>query len=118
MQSIPLKNCPQFMNLKRSKKKKIKKKKIAQLQSKITNSIQFNKFAVANPMRFEKQMKNIMSYRDQKTKPIKIHKKLTQYDISMKKPIKRYTPVSNPIKNTIEVHHMNSLNMPNTARHL
>lgn len=43
---------------------------------------------------------------------------MAHYDISLKGDIKRYTPVSYPINNTIEVHHMNTLNVPSTARHL
>lgn len=53
-----------------------------------------------------------------KIKSSQLAKKLTSYDISMKKNIKRYTPAFYPSKNTIEVKQLDWLNMPATARHI
>ena len=101
------------------RKKKIKKKKIANLGSKIVNSINFNKFTISKPSKTDgKNIKSIGSYRDSKVNTIQLAKKLTTYDVSMKKNIKRYTPVCYPIGNTIEVKHLDWWNAPTTARHL
>lgn len=48
----------------------------------------------------------------------KLQKKIDQYNISMKKGIKRYTPVNYPVNSTIEVKHLHSPELPGTARHL
>jgi len=91
---------------------------LAQLQSRITNSIPIKKNTAVKPCKVEKQLKEITTSRETKLKSSKIQKKLAQYDMSMKQNIKRYTPVGHQNKNTIEVHHLNSLHMPSTARHL
>lgn len=45
-------------------------------------------------------------------------KKITSYDISMKKNIKRYTPVCYQLGDTIEVKQLDAWNIPVTTRHI
>lgn len=111
-------NWPNFVNLKKSKKKKSKKKKYQYLQAKIDSSLQFNKLNAVKNSGCKKQIPNLTSCRTSKLRGSKMQKKIDQYNISMKQGIKRYTPVSYPISSIIEVQHLNSMNVPSTARQL
>lgn len=105
--------------MKKTKKKKIsKKRKIANLQSKLATSLDFNKFSIIKSINKDKNLKVMKSSKNSKLRSSQLAKKLTSYDISMKKNLKRYTPAYYPSTNTIEVKQLDWLNVPATARHI
>ena len=107
----------QLRKLKENKKIS-KRKKIANLHSKLAASLDFNKFSMNKSLYKDKNLKVMHTSKNSKIKAAKLVKKLTSYDISMKKNMKRYTPALNPFENTIEVKQLDYLNLPITARHL
>ena len=88
------------------------------MHSKLAASLDFNKFSMNKSLYKDKNLKVMHTSKNSKIKAAKLVKKLTSYDISMKKNMKRYTPALNPFENTIEVKQLDYLHLPVTARHL